>query len=200
MISGTFFSLKGELTMQRCPWADSSANMQAYHDYEWGRPHHDQRELFELLCLETYQAGLSWQTVLNKRAAFEEDFQHFEVARVAAMTPVDVDRLMTDERIIRNRLKLNATVHNARVIRDWAGAQSFTEWLWAFVDGQPVRQPWTSAQQMPATNDLAKRVTKAMKQRGFKFVGPTTVYSYLQAAGLINDHLISCAFAPENQS
>ncbi|RRK11298.1 DNA-3-methyladenine glycosylase I [Lactiplantibacillus garii] len=184
--------------MKRCAWAETSDLMRNYHDYEWGRPQRDPQKLFELLCLETYQAGLSWQTVLNKRAAFETAFDHYNVERVAAMTAADVDRLMTNASIIRNRLKLNATVNNARVIRDWPTGSTFASWLWAFVNDQPIRQAWQRADQVPATNDLAKQVSKAMKKRGFKFVGPTTVYSYLQAAGLINDHLADCDWAPEN--
>lgn len=185
--------------MKRCTWAESSDEMRAYHDHEWGRPQRDSQKLFALLCLETYQAGLSWQTVLNKRAAFEEDFGGFQIAPVAAMTPADVERLMQDPRIIRNRLKLNATVNNARVIRDWPVGPSFADWLWDFVGQRPVRQAWQSADQVPATNELAKRIAKALKARGFKFVGPTTVYAFLQAAGLINDHLADCDWAPENQ-
>ncbi|WP_047998818.1 DNA-3-methyladenine glycosylase I [Lactiplantibacillus herbarum] len=183
--------------MERCSWANSTPAMQAYHDNEWGRPQHDQQRLFELLCLETYQAGLSWQTVLNKRAAFNEDFYDYDIEKVAAMTDEDVERLLTDARIIRHRQKLNATINNARVIRDWPAGPSFEEWLWSFVDNQPIRQAWTSATELPATNDLAKQISKALKKLGFKFVGPTTVYSYLQAAGLINDHLVSCDWAPE---
>jgi len=183
--------------MERCSWATSTPVMQAYHDNEWGRPQHDQQRLFELLCLETYQAGLSWQTVLNKRAAFNEDFYDYDIEKVAAMTDEDVERLLTDARIIRHRQKLNATINNARVIRDWPAGPSFEEWLWDFVDGQPIRQAWATINELPATNELAKQISKALKKLGFKFVGPTTVYSYLQAAGLINDHLVSCDWAPE---
>lgn len=184
--------------MKRCPWAQTSPAMQRYHDEEWGRPQHDLQALFELLCLETYQAGLSWQTVLSKRAAFEADFYQYNIERVAAMTTADVDRLLQDPRIIRHRLKLMATINNARVLRDWSEELPYPQWLWNFVDGQPVRQAWATADQVPATNALAQTVAKALKRVGFKFVGPTTVYAYLQAAGLINDHLADCAFAPEN--
>ncbi|MFC6182499.1 DNA-3-methyladenine glycosylase I [Lactiplantibacillus daowaiensis] len=185
--------------MHRCDWVGHNPLMQAYHDQEWGQPLCEQQPLFELLCLETYQAGLSWQTVLNKRAAFNEDFYHYDIDQVAAMTPADVERLLTDARIIRHRQKLMATINNARVIRDWPAGPTYAEWLWAFVDNQPIRQAWTSVSELPATNALAQQVSKAMKQRGFKFVGPTTIYSYLQGAGLINDHLKSCDWAPENQ-
>ncbi|ETY75512.1 DNA-3-methyladenine glycosylase I [Lactiplantibacillus fabifermentans] len=181
--------------MARCDWANSSPLMQQYHDTEWGKPVHDTQKLFELLSLETYQAGLSWQTVLNKRAAFDEDFYEYQIDRVAAMTTEDLDRLLQDDRIIRHRQKLAATINNARVIRDWPADSTYADWLWAFVGGQPIRQAWADVSQIPATNDLAKSVSKAMKQRGFKFVGPTTIYSYLQGAGLINDHLKTCDWA-----
>lgn len=184
---------------KRCDWANSSPAMQQYHDEEWCRPEHNQQKLFELLCLETYQAGLSWQTVINKRAAFQQDFHEFKIEQVAAMTSADVDQLMTDSRIIRNRRKLEATVNNARVIHEWSAPVDFSSWLWQFVGGQPIRHAVTTTADMPATTDLAQHISREMKKLGFKFVGPTTVYSFLQAAGLVNDHLLSCDWAPENQ-
>lgn len=185
--------------VKRCDWATSSPAMQRYHDEVWGRPEHDEQTLFELLCLETYQAGLSWQTVLNKRAAFETAFHHYDIATVAAMTPTAVDQLMTNAAIIRNRRKLEATVNNARVLLNWPGTPDFATWIWDFVGGQPIRHRVTSADEIPGTTDLAQHISREMKKRGFKFVGPTTVYSFLQAAGLVNDHLLSCDWAPENQ-
>lgn len=174
--------------------------MQQYHDQEWGRPQHDERALFELLCLETYQAGLSWQTILNKRAAFRRDFANFDIAQVAAMGPTDLARLLHDSAIIRNRLKLSATINNAQVLVHWPAGDSFSTWLWAFVGGQPIRHHFTTGDQIPATTDLAQHISREMKKRGFKFVGPTVVYSFLQAAGLINDHLVDCDWAPERQT
>lgn len=185
--------------VKRCDWATSSDTMMRYHDEEWCRPEHDERKLFELLCLETYQAGLSWQTVLNKRAAFQRDFLNFDIDRVAAMTPSDLAQLLQDPAIIRNRLKLAATINNAQVIRDWPAGGHFSTWLWAFVGGQPIRHAVAQADQIPATTDLAQHISREMKKRGFKFVGPTTVYSFLQGAGLVNDHLLTCDWAPENQ-
>lgn len=184
--------------VKRCDWAVASPTMQRYHDEEWGRPEHDQQKLFALLCLETYQAGLSWQTVLNKRAAFTQDFYEFDLQRVAAMTPADVDQLLQDTRIIRNRRKLEATINNAQVILNWPEG-NFETWLWHFVGGQPIRHHFTQTSEIPGTTDLAQHISREMKKRGLKFVGPTTVYSFLQAAGLINDHLMSCDWAPENQ-
>lgn len=185
--------------MQRCPWANTSPAMQAYHDHEWGQPVHEQQKLFELLSLETYQAGLSWQTVLNKRGAFNAVFYHYNVQRVAQMTAADVDRLLQDERIIRHRQKLAATINNARVLANWSEPVSFSTWLWAFVDDQPIRHPWQTAADVPASTSLAQTLARELKRHGFKFVGPTTVYSFLQAAGLVNDHLASCDWAPENR-
>jgi len=185
--------------VKRCDWATSSPAMERYHDEEWCRPEHDEQRLFELLCLETYQAGLSWQTVLNKRAAFQRDFYSFELKRVAAMTPADVERLLQDSEIIRNRRKIEATINNAQVILNWPTTGHFSTWLWAFVGGQPIRHAIASTDQIPATTDQAQHISREMKKLGFKFVGPTTMYSFLQAAGLVNDHLLSCDWAPENQ-
>lgn len=185
--------------VKRCDWATKTPAMQLYHDTEWCRPEHDEQKLFELLCLETYQAGLSWQTVLNKRAAFQRDFCHFDLTQVAAMSAADLTRLLADPEIIRNRLKLAATINNAQVIVNWPKPGQFSTWLWDFVGNQPIRHAVTSADQVPATTDLARHISREMKKRGFKFVGPTTVYSLLQAAGLVNDHLLTCDWAPENQ-
>jgi len=187
------------MMVKRCEWATSSPEMQRYHDEVWGRPEHSEQKLFELLCLETYQAGLSWQTVLNKQVAFETAFHNFDVATVAVMKPEEVDQLMTNAAIIRNRRKLEATVNNAQVLVNWSEATDFSTWLWAFVGNQPIRHQLTSVDQIPGTNDLAQHISREMKRHGFKFVGPKTVYSFLQAAGLVNDHLLSCDWAPENQ-
>ncbi|VDG21108.1 DNA-3-methyladenine glycosylase I [Lactiplantibacillus mudanjiangensis] len=178
--------------MQRCDWVGDNELMQAYHDQEWGRPQHEPQKLFELLCLETYQAGLSWQTVLNKRAAFREDFYQYDIDKVAAMTDEDVERLLGDARIIRHRQKLVATINNAQMIQTWSTPQAFSDWVWSFVDGQPIRQAWATAAEIPSTDERAKQLSKALKQHGFKFVGPTTIYSFMQGAGLVNDHLQSC--------
>lgn len=129
--------------VNRCDWATQTPSMRAYHDTEWCRPEHDDQKLFELLCLETYQAGLSWQTVLNKRTAFQRDFYQFDLAR-----------LLADPAIIRNRLKLTATINNARVILNWSAPGRFSTWLWEFVGNQPIRHAVTSADQVPVTTDL----------------------------------------------
>lgn len=183
---------------QRCQWATGSSALVAYHDHEWGRPVHDERVLFELLSLEIFQAGLSWQTVLNKRAAFRRDFGEFDVARVANFTTSDVLRLCQDPAIIRNRRKIEATINNAQVIDRWSQGH-FGSWLWAFVGGQPIRHQFKRGDQVPVTTDLATLISREMKKRGFKFVGPTIIYSFLQAAGLVNDHLLDCDWAPERR-
>lgn len=179
--------------MTDCPWGSATPELQIYHDQEWGKPQYDPQKLFELLCLETYQAGLSWQTVLKKRAAFREDFLQFDPQSVAKMTDADIERLMQDPRIIRNRLKLTDTVINARALIELEATEGFETYLWSFVEGQPiVNQPLT-ASEVPAQSALSQRISKDLKKRGFKFVGPTIIYSFLQGAGLINDHLVGCS-------
>ncbi|WP_461218169.1 DNA-3-methyladenine glycosylase I [Lapidilactobacillus salsurivasis] len=181
--------------MANCSWAQGSPALQQYHDQIWGRPEHSERLLFEWLCLETYQAGLSWQTVLNKQAAFEAAFADFELTKVAAMTDNDLERLLQDPTIIRNRLKLSATINNAQAILklDASGEyDSLATYLWHFVDGRPIINRPRQDADVPSTSPLAKTIAKDMKQRGFKFVGPTVIYSWLQAVGVVDDHLVGC--------
>lgn len=173
-------------------WWETDPLLTAYHDDEWGRPTHDDRELFELLCLETLQAGLSWLTVLRKRVAFKAQFANFEIAAVAKMTDTQLEAAMQNPAIIRNRRKLWAIVNNAQAVQKvQATVGSFDAYVWQFTAGQVIaNRPETSAD-IPAQTDLSRQVAKDMKQRGFKFVGPTTVYSFLQAAGVVDDHLAS---------
>lgn len=181
--------------MPICPWALSSSSMKAYHDQEWGKPTHHEPQLFELLSLETYQAGLSWQIVLTKRAAFQQAFHDYDLAAVSQMDQADLAPLMKNPQLIRNRRKLEATVTNARAIlklRQDGEFSDFDHYLWHFVDGQPqIDQPQTSAD-VPSQSPLSVQIAKDMHQRGFKFVGPVIVYSYLQAIGMIDDHLVGC--------
>ncbi|KRM72018.1 DNA-3-methyladenine glycosylase I [Lacticaseibacillus brantae] len=171
-------------------WANATPELRAYHDQEWGIPQHGDDNLFELLSLETYQAGLSWQIVLKKRAAFNKAFHHFQINRVAKMTSEEIDALMTNPDIIRNRRKLEATVTNAQAIqRVQAEFGSFDQYLWDFVAGEPIVNAPKSPDEVPAQTELSQLVSKDMKKRGFKFVGPVTIYSYLQGAGLVDDHL-----------
>ncbi len=176
----------------RCPWAVSDAAIE-YHDKEWGVPVHDDRTLFEFLILEGAQAGLSWETVLQKRDRYREVFDGFDAQKVARYGKAKCARLLRDPGIIRNRLKVESSVTNARVflaLQQEFG--SFDEYLWSFVDGIPIRNHWETRDQVPATTPLSDRISKCWKKRGFRFVGSTIVYAYLQGVGVVNDHLLSC--------
>ena len=164
-----------------------------YHDTEWGTPLHDDRALFEFLCLEGAQAGLSWRTVLAKRENYRKAFHNFEIARVAAMKDRELEKLLLDPGIIRNRLKVTATRDNAKValevIEEFG---SLDVYLWSFIDGKPLVNRWCDKSEVPASTELSDRMSKALKKRGFRFVGTTICYSLLQATGMINDHLVGC--------
>jgi DNA-3-methyladenine glycosylase I len=164
--------------------------MRGYHDEEWGVPCHDDRTLFEFMVLEGAQAGLSWQTVLNKREAYRRAFADYSVSQIAAFGDADVARLMGDAGIIRNRAKVTATIGNARAAL--ALDTSLDQLLWSFVDGTPVVNGWTETSQVPATTPASDAMSKALKKRGFRFVGSNICYSLMQACGLVNDHLVRC--------
>jgi DNA-3-methyladenine glycosylase I len=177
----------------RCPWAGSDPLYLRYHDEEWGVPLHDDRRLFEMLILEGAQAGLSWITILRKREAYRAAFDRFDAARIARYTARDVARLMADARIVRNRLKIEAAISNAGaylgvVARDG----SFDRYIWSFVDGLPIRNTWRTLAECPARTDVSDRMSRALKKDGFRFVGSTICYAFMQAVGLVNDHLVSC--------
>ncbi len=177
----------------RCDWAATHPLHTVYHDREWGAPLRDARALFELLVLETFQAGLSWLTILKRREGFVRAFQGFDPAVVAAYGPADMERLVADPGIIRNRLKVEATPVNARAflaMQERPGG--FAGYLWDFVDGRPVVNAWREQSQVPATTPLSDRVAKDMKQRGFRFLGSTSCYAFLQSSGVVNDHLVDC--------
>jgi DNA-3-methyladenine glycosylase I len=178
----------------RCHWAaNGDPLMRDYHDTEWGVPLHDDRALFEFLCLEGAQAGLSWRTVLAKRENYRKAFHQFEIARVAAMTDRELEKLLLDPGIIRNRLKVSSTRDNAIAARGViAEFGSLDVYLWSFVDGKPLRNRWRSQADVPASTELSDRMSKALKKRGFRFVGTTICYSLLQATGMVNDHLVGC--------
>lgn len=184
--------------MQRCGWVKENNPLYiAYHDQEWGQPLHDDQKLFELLCLETYQAGLSWETVLNKRAAFKKAFHNYDAQKVVRMSDQDLDRLLENPEIIRNKLKIYATRANAQAfLKLQKEYSSFDSYLWAFVNGKSINNNVVHYQDVPSKTDLSEKISKDLKKRGFKFVGPVCIYSYLQAAGLINDHEINCDFNP----
>lgn len=176
----------------RCPWAKSPEEA-AYHDEEWGVPRHDDRGHFEFLILEAAQAGLSWLTVLRKREGYREAFAGFDAEAVARFGPDEAARLLTNPGIVRNRLKIEAAIHNARPFLRLAERHgSFAEWLWDFVDGSPVDGRRQRLEDVPASTPLSEKVSRALKAEGFRFVGPTIVYAHLQATGLVNDHLVTC--------
>jgi DNA-3-methyladenine glycosylase I len=179
----------------RCPWADSSPAMRKYHDDEWGVPSHDDRHLFEMLTLEGAQAGLSWATILNRRAGYRRAFASFDPAKVAKFDGRRLERLREDEGIIRNRLKIYGTRANAKAfLLVQAEFGSFANYLWNWVDGKRiVNHPRTLADLRPTTA-LSDRISKDLKRRGFTFVGPTIVYALLEAVGVVDDHLTSCPF------
>lgn len=177
----------------RCAWCGIDPLYQAYHDTEWGVPLHDDRAIFELLTLEGAQAGLSWITVLRKREAYREAFAGFDPAVVARFTDADQARLMQNPGIVRNRLKIASTLTNARAfLAIQAEFGSFDAWLWRFVDGQPIQNRVVTLADVAASTALSDQLSKALKKRGFRFVGSTICYAFMQAAGLVNDHTIGC--------
>ncbi|HPI60360.1 DNA-3-methyladenine glycosylase I [Zoogloea sp.] len=177
----------------RCAWCGDDPLYQAYHDTEWGVPLHDDRALFELLTLEGAQAGLSWITVLRKRETYREAFANFDPASVARFTEADQAALMLNPGIVRNRLKISSTVDNARAfLAIQAEFGSFDTWLWRFVDGHPIHNSLRSLADAQASTALSDELSKALKKRGFRFVGSTICYAFMQAAGLVNDHTTDC--------
>ena len=174
----------------RCAWAEGDPLMRAYHDEEWGVPQHDSRMLWEMLMLEGFQAGLAWITVLRKREAFRQAFAGFEPAKVARFGELDVVRLMGDAGIIRARAKIDATIQGARLYCEMADrGESFGEFCWSFTDGKVVNGDGKS---VLATSPRSEQISRDMKRRGFKFVGPTIVYAWMQAVGIVNDHALRC--------
>ena len=179
---------------KRCSWVSvDNALMREYHDREWGVPAHDDRKHFEFLILEAAQAGLSWSIVLNKREGYRRAFSQFDPEKVARYTKAKIDKLVADPGIIRNRMKIEAAVNNARALlavqKEFG---SFDKYCWRFVDGKPRQNRWKSTQQIPATTPESDKFSRDLKQRGFKFVGPTVIYAHMQAIGMVNDHLVDC--------
>ncbi len=180
-------------TTVRCAWCGDDPLYQAYHDTEWGVPLHDDRALFELLTLEGAQAGLSWITVLRKRETYREAFANFDPAIVARFTEADQAALMLNPGIVRNRLKISSTIDNARAfLAIQAEFGSFDAWLWRFVEGRPIQNSLRSLADAQASTALSDELSKALKKRGFRFVGSTICYAFMQAAGLVNDHTTDC--------
>lgn len=179
--------------IKRCAWADSTPLMTRYHDTEWGVPVHDDGMLFELLTLEGAQAGLSWTTILNKRAGYRSAFANFDVRKVARFDRGKIAALMANPGIVRNRLKIESTISNAHAfIAVQQEFGSFDDYLWRFVGGSPLRNKWRMPRDVPASTELSDIISKDLKKRGFLFVGTTICYAFMQATGLVNDHLRTC--------
>ena len=176
-----------------CSWALGSDGERVYHDTEWGMPLHDDRGLFEFICLEGAQAGLSWRTVLNKRERYREVFDGFDIARCSQISDQRIEKLLLDPGIIRNRMKVTSVRDNAlaslAVIDEFGSLDTF---LWSFVDGKPIQNRWRSMGEVPATTSVSDTMSKQMKKRGFRFVGSTICYALMQATGMVNDHLLGC--------
>jgi DNA-3-methyladenine glycosylase I len=184
--------------LKRCPWPKQDPLYVAYHDEEWGVPEYDDRALFEKLTLDGFQAGLSWITILRKRDNFRRAFDGFEPAKIARYTPKKVEKLMQDEGIVRNRLKIEGTILSARAyLEAMEKGPGFSQLLWGFLDGKPKVNKFRSTSQVPAETELSRQMSKELARRGFKFVGPTIVYAFMQATGMVNDHVTTChRYAP----
>jgi DNA-3-methyladenine glycosylase I len=177
----------------RCAWGTSDPLYVDYHDREWGVPLHDDRTLFELLCLEGAQAGLAWITILRKREGYRRAFAGFEAARLAAYGEDDIARLLADPGIVRNRAKIGSALGNARAcLRLTDDIGSFADHLWSFVDGRPLQNRWKAMADVPAETDASRAMSRNLKRRGFTFVGPTICYAFMQAVGMVNDHTTDC--------
>ena len=179
--------------LKRCPWPKQDPLYVAYHDEEWGVPEYDDRALYEKLILDGFQAGLSWITILRKRDNFRRAFDGFAPEKIARYTPKKVERLMQDAGIVRNRMKIEGTVRSARAYLDiMEKGPGFSRLLWDFMGGKPKVNRFRSTSQVPAETELSRKISKELAGRGFKFVGPTIVYAFMQATGMVNDHLIDC--------
>ena len=177
----------------RCDWSTTDPLYLDYHDVEWGVPLHDDRQLFELLVLEGAQAGLAWMTILRKREGYRSAFDGFDPALIAAYDEADVARLLADPGIVRNGAKIRSTVANSQAYLRLTDAHgSFDAWAWSFVDGQTTQNAWRSMAEVPAETDASRTLSRELRRVGFSFVGPTIVYAFMQSAGLVNDHIVSC--------
>jgi len=180
--------------VKRCPWCESGNDLyREYHDQEWGVPVYDDQRQFEFLTLESAQAGLSWATILNKRAGYRKAFAQFDVQKVARFTAKRIEKLLQNPGIVRNKLKVNAAVTNAQAfieVQEEHG--SFAKYIWQFVNGKPIQNRWKTMKQAPVTTPESDALSKDLKQRGFKFVGSTIMYAHMQATGLVNDHIAGC--------
>jgi DNA-3-methyladenine glycosylase I len=176
----------------RCPWPGQDVAYLAYHDEEWGVPEYDSRALFEKLLLDGFQAGLSWISILRKRENFRAAFDGFAPEKIAAYDAAKVESLMADAGIIRNRAKITGAVISARLYLDIEASRGFSNYLWDFVDGRPIVNHFRAMEEVPAATPLSEKLSKDLKKRGFKFCGPTIIYAFMQAVGMVNDHLVDC--------
>jgi DNA-3-methyladenine glycosylase I len=182
-----------KIPMKRCEWANKSGLEQSYHDTEWGVAIHDDRRLFEFLVLEGAQAGLSWSTILRKREGYRKAFDSFNVQKIAQYSENDIARLLVNSEIIRNRLKIGAIVTNARAVlqvKEQFG--SFDHYIWQFINGKPIQNAWKKMTDIPSSTPESEAMSKDLRKRGFKFVGATICYAFMQAVGMVNDHVVSC--------
>ncbi|MGK2740728.1 DNA-3-methyladenine glycosylase I [Tepidicaulis sp. LMO-SS28] len=181
------------MSTERCPWCGTDELYVTYHDEEWGVPEYDDRALFEKLILDGFQAGLSWITILRKRESFRKAFDGFEPEKIARYTPKKVEKLLGNEGIIRHRGKIEATIGNAQAwLRIMESENGFRDFIWQFVDGAPKQNRFRSIKDVPAETEMSRALSKELKARGFKFCGPTIVYAFAQAVGMVNDHLVTC--------
>lgn len=177
----------------RCPWCGDGAQYQAYHDNVWGRPVYDDQTLFEKLCLDGQQAGLSWITILRKQSTYEQAYDQFDARKIVQYDQEKCDELMQNAGIIRNKLKIQSVIKNARGFLAFEDEpQSFSEFLWSFMEGTPIQNAWASMSEVPTETAPSQAMSKALKKHGFTFVGPTICYAFMQAVGMVNDHLVDC--------
>jgi len=176
----------------RCSWCSNDLLYINYHDKEWGVPLYDDQRLFEFLILEGMQAGLSWFTILKKRENFRKAFANFNPEKIARFNQKKVEKLMQDSGIIRNRLKIEAAIQSAKCYLAMSETQNFNDYIWQFVDGKPIQNKWRSLEQVPTSTEISDQMSKTLKKVGFKFVGPTICYAFMQAVGMVNDHLTTC--------
>lgn len=190
-MSGKKYSRK--MTINRCGWTGDDELMIKYHDEEWGVPVHDDKILFEFIVLESAQAGLSWRTILHRREGYRKAFANFDFNKVAKFTNKDFDRLINDEGIIRNHLKILATINNAqKFIEIRKEFRTFNKYIWGFVNNKPIINKFKTLKELPSKTEISNKISEDLKKRGFKFMGPTIVYAYMQATGIVNDHLMDC--------
>lgn len=179
--------------IKRCGWCEKDDLYRSYHDLEWGKPVYDDETIFEFLVLESFQAGLSWYTILKKRNSFSEAFSEFDYRKIAEYTDAKVEELLQNAGIVRNRLKVLATINNAKAFMEVQKEfGSFSKYIWNFVDGEPIDNKPATLKDVPATNEISDQLAKDLKKRGFKFLGSTVIYAHMQATGMINDHIADC--------